>query len=804
MAPTQSEINQIIDLFNSGRLVELEAQARLMVGRYPGFGFAWKALGASLQMQGKDSLHAFQKAAELLPGDAEAHYNLGKVLRDLGQLEGAVASYRRALEIKPTYAMAHNNLGNVLRDLGQFDGAAASYRMALGINPNDAVAHNNLGITLKNLGQFDEAMASCRRALEIKPGYAEAYSNLGNALIGLERFSEAETHLRRAIEIKPDCAEAYGNLGNALIGLERLSEAETYLRRAVEINPDCADALNNLASFLIGKGEPMEVLGLIKTSLKIDENSEAKRIFVEYAQRMRLTSTDDNFRDILVRALTEIWGRQIALARAGANLVKLSPNIGGCAIRANKNWPQRLSAQDLFGPAGFTAVATDPLLCALLDATPIADIELERFLTTVRRVMLDAVTTAAVLGADEKSVLAFCSALARQCFINEYVFAWTGEEAVQAQALRGSLVAALEAKAPIPALWLVTVAAYFPLHSIPLAEQLMERSWPDAVTAVLAQQISEPKEERQYRTTIPRLTAIEDEISLLVQNQYEENPYPRWTRTALASKPVTIDKYFHLRFPLIQLQPLGKSCAPDILIAGCGTGRHSVDASQRFQEAHVLAVDLSLTSLSYAKRKTQELGLTSIEYAQADLLKLGSLGRSFDIIESVGVLHHLADPWAGWQVLLSLLRPGGFMKLGFYSEMARQDIVKIRDIIAKQGYGATANEIRRCRQDLVDMDTSGELANTLTSPDFFSISACRDLIFHVQEHRMTLPDIDAFLRKNSLLFLGFVFTGDTLKAYKRRFPDDHAATNLGQWHIFESENPEVFAGMYQFWIQKAG
>jgi len=90
-----------------------------------------------------------------------------------------------------------------------------------------------------------------------------------------------------------------------------------------------------------------------------------------------------------------------------------------------------------------------------------------------------------------------------------------------------------------------------------------------------------------------------------------------------------------------------------------------------------LAVDLSISSLAYAKRKSRKLGLTTIEYAQADLLKLGSLGRSFDIIESSGVLHHLAAPWAGWRVLLSLLRPGGFMRLGFYSEVARRDIVRI-------------------------------------------------------------------------------------------------------------------------------
>ena len=69
------------------------------------------------------------------------------------------------------------------------------------------------------------------------------------------------------------------------------------------------------------------------------------------------------------------------------------------------------------------------------------------------------------------------------------------------------------------------------------------------------------------------------------------------------------------------------------------------------------------------------------------------------------MLHHLADPQAGWRVLLSLLRPGGVMHIGLYSELARQDVVRARAFIAERGYGQTADDIRRCRQDLFALDT---------------------------------------------------------------------------------------------------
>lgn len=510
-------------------------------------------------------------------------------------------------------------------------------------------------------------------------------------------------------------------------------------------------------------------------------------------------------RTLLVRALTEPWGRPSELAPVSIGLVKLNIDIGAGVARAVEAWPERLSATVLFGSNGAPPLSANSLLCALLDSALVCDIEMERFLSMARHALLAAATTT-VPDSEVSAGLHFYSALACQCFINEYVFSHTADEIQKASDLRDALVAALGANTPVPVIWPIAVAAYFPLYSLPLAARLLDTDWSAPVTAVLTQQIREPAEELQLRATIPALTNIEDSVSLLVQNQYEENPYPRWTKMEPVGKAKNIVGYLCQKFPLAAIQSSdrrrGKGNALDILIAGCGTGQHSISTAQRFPDGQLLAIDLSMSSLSYAKRKTHELGLTSIEYAQADLLKLASLDRRFDLIESVGVLHHLADPWAGLQVLLSLLRPGGFMRLGFYSEIARRNIVRARDFIAQQGYGATADEIRRCREDLIALDKTADFGTTLKSSDFFSVSNCRDLLIHVQEHRMTLTGIEAFLRENNLAFLGFEIEGDVLHSYKLRFPDDRAATNLDQWQIFEQENPDIYFGMYQFWVQK--
>lgn len=585
---------------------------------------------------------------------------------------------------------------------------------------------------------------------------------------------------------------------------QRWQEAQTWVGQILAAQPDFVEALNLFASLLMKNGDPTSALVTILRSLHIGETGASKTLFIKCLVQEGVRLTTPGVRDMLIRALSEPWVQPIALTNTGVALVKLDQTLGGMITRAAQSWPHILPPHTLFGATGLDILAGDALLHTLLVSSPVCDIAMERFLTMARHAMLDLADGSTHHQADMETVANFCSALARQCFINEYAFAWSQSEAEQAQKLRESLVAALEHAAPIPTLWPLVVAAYFPLHALPLADRLLEKSWGEPVNAVLRQQIREPAEERHYRATMPRLTPVDDRVSLLVQNQYEENPFPRWVLTAPSTSPMTINSLLRRKLPRASFQPLDKESAPDILIAGCGTGLQPIEAAQVFQNARVLAVDLSLASLGYAKRKSRELGLAHIDYAQADILHLGRCGRSFDLIESVGVLHHLADPMAGWRVLLSLLRPGGFMRVGFYSAVARRDIVRARAFIAERGYLPTPADIRRCRQDLMVADKSLGVAFILQYGDFFTVSECRDLLFHVQEHRLALTDIELFLRENDLQFLGFQIKEPLFQAYLQKFPDDRAGTNLGQWQVFENENPATFRETYHFWVQKRG
>lgn len=267
--PTSGEMNLLDSLFSTGRNAELEDRARSLLKLYPDSGVVWKLFSLSLQMQGKDALRAMQKAAELLPDDAEAHGNLAALLRARGQLEAAVASGRRALQIKPEFAEGHNNLGVVLQSLGRLDEAAASYRRALEIKPGFAEAHNNLGGVLRDLGQLDEAVDSYRRAIQFKPDFAEAHNNLGGVLQELGQLDGALASCHRALELKPDFADAQNNLGTVLQSLGQPDEALASYRKAVEIKPSYVEAHNNLGFVLKELGQFDAALTSFRRALEI-------------------------------------------------------------------------------------------------------------------------------------------------------------------------------------------------------------------------------------------------------------------------------------------------------------------------------------------------------------------------------------------------------------------------------------------------------------------------------------------------------------------------------------------------------
>jgi len=763
----QQALELAVQHHNAGELQKAENIYQQILQTDPNQHVALHFLGLIAHQVGENdvAVELIQKAIIRNPNYAEAHNNLGNVLKKQGRLDDAVTRFLKALSIKPDYANAYNNLGNVLKEQGRLDDAVANYDKALTINPDYAEAHNNLGIALQEQGRLDAAVASYHKALTVKPDYAEAHNNLGIALQKQGSVDDAVVSYRRALTINPDYAAAHSNLGNALQEQGLSEEAMKCFRKAISHDPQNDGFWANFGQ---------SVKGVIFTS-----------------------ADDDLYRDLLHFLKRPAAGRP-------SNFVK--PIVSALFQNAefSKLFDQTVSG-NLDKATSFEDVAIQlskfPLFLEILKLAPISDLEIEKMLRLLRQGM----QKDALKGNINVATLPFSTALALQCFINEYVYLVSEEEINGLNTLEQQVIDLLNNGQNIPPFILVTLGAYKPLHEYSWAESIQDCEWGDDSIEVVERQISEPKEEQSLRSKIPCLTPIKDAVSHSVREQYEKNPYPRWVKTSLETKAKSIKDTLQ-EFPFhFDLEESEFPKSPQVLIAGCGTGQHSIQTASRFSNTIVLAVDLSLSSLSHSLRKTNELKISNIEYSQADIMELGSIGQKFDLIESIGVLHHLGDPMAGWQVLTKLLQSGGIMRIGLYSETARQSVIEGRSIIADKEYGRSPEDIRRCRQDIITMAECGneEIAKLLDFADFYSMSECRDLLFHVQEHRFTLPQIEDALNSLNLKFLGFEFADQsTMKKFEKSNPNKSSQSSFSLWKEFEQRNPDTFIGMYQFWCQK--
>jgi tetratricopeptide (TPR) repeat protein len=241
------ELNQLIALFNAGRVSDVELGAQAMVKRYPKEGLIWKLLGFSLLMQGKDALVALQKAVDLQPRDAELLNYLGISLTAKEQYAAAEKIFLRALAVNPQYAEALYNLNLAYMALGRFLDAEASLRRAMVVKPDYATAHYGLGLALKAQKRTAEAEISLKQALEIKPDFAGGYYALGCFLSEQERTSDAVDCFMQALSLDPSYTDARRKLGECYAQQGRFEEATNCFSDTLIQSPNDIEAYSALA-----------------------------------------------------------------------------------------------------------------------------------------------------------------------------------------------------------------------------------------------------------------------------------------------------------------------------------------------------------------------------------------------------------------------------------------------------------------------------------------------------------------------------------------------------------------------------
>jgi hypothetical protein len=142
------------------------------------------------------------------------------------------------------------------------------------------------------------------------------------------------------------------------------------------------------------------------------------------------------------------------------------------------------------------------------------------------------------------------------------------------------------------------------------------------------------------------------------------------------------------------------------------------------------------------------------------------------------------------------------MRVGLYSKSGRWAVNAARTLMVERGLAPTVEGIRQGRQAILALDEQAPARHVVHYLDFFTVSECRDMLFHVQEHQMTLSEIAGFIAENDVEFVGLHVDPPNLLRFSERFPGANAVSDLGLWQTYEAENPSAFTGMYQFWIRK--
>ncbi|QTC91904.1 class I SAM-dependent methyltransferase [Brevundimonas goettingensis] len=527
-------------------------------------------------------------------------------------------------------------------------------------------------------------------------------------------------------------------------------------------HPGTAPAWLGAARILIRQGDRGLATQVLSTGLRAVGDADRGRLAAAFAAQLGAFSGrayHPKLEHDLVACFAEPGVEHQALARVTAELLLAREAAGAVS-------------------ADLDAVARDPLWLAFLSLCLNVEAAMEARLVTLRAALIDRVGQDRREATVPASLEPLTCALALQAFAGEYL----APPFQASDPLLRTLSAPLTALSPDPVLTERLAAIPGGLGSL-----LLKRTLDDLVV------------ERRLARAFPTLTDkadAEDAVSAAVRHQYELNPYPRW------SEPPTPDQ--RPLASVIAALPGITDPGPvrRLLIAGCGTGYEAIDLARTDPTLSIIALDLSRPSLAYGARMATELGVRTIDFRQGDILHLESLEGGFDVAVSTGVLHHMDDPAAGLAAVVRTLRPGGIIRLGLYSERARAAVRAAQSEITARGLTTSPDDIRAFRRIVLDAPATSPLAPLRTSDDFYSLSGCRDLAFHVQERAYDPSGLAALLSGAGLALVGFDAPEEAMARFRERHGAGANPLDLILWDAVEADHPGLFAGMYHLWARK--
>lgn len=640
-----------------------------------------------------------------------------------------------------------------------------------------------LGLVWTKMGRTQDASEAFQMAVALNETHVDSLYNLGLALVKLGLENDGLPYLSRACELS-DNTEIANSIGNVFYKNGDYKSSSFFFLKAYQKDKNNPQLVKTLAISLFQDGDTARAVHLIRELLlRFPSNQSYRAIFAELMNKYAEEEFSAETKKAIEICLVEDNIRHRNLAPSWCATFLTDP-----AYDILRKFPH---TSDVNEEELFKALKT-PFLCMGLQRSITSNAPIEFILTHIRRYFTSHWQNHA---AWPKGVLEFLSSLATQCWYNDFIYFETAEEKENFQNLLAHLTRELASAAKIndnTAKLLALACCYKPLYEIHTADtdMIFTPSCKTIIAPLLKAQLKNPRYETSLIPKIKSFTEIEDATSKAVQKMYENRPYPRWTSV---NSPKTSEALKNISSNL------------EILVAGCGTGQEPCLYASILPEARITAIDLSRSSIAYGMRMAEELGyLPRITFLHGDLMKVGELDKKFDYVVSSGVLHHLKEPDKGLAAILETLKPGGKMSISLYSKIARDMILNpASDYIKEKGYTSSLDDIRTFRQDIFKLPPDDPRTLCTRAGDFFNLSECNDLLFHVQEHRYTFPLIQEMADRHGLAPYSVSLSPQRKRVFAEMFPDGHLS-DLALMDQYEHENPEAFAEMYKVYFQRKG
>lgn len=642
-----------------------------------------------------------------------------------------------------------------------------------------------LGLVWTKMGRDTEAVDAFRMSVSLDGKNIDGLYNLGRALIKTGQENEGLSMMNQASELS-DNPEIAISLGNTYQKMMDYKKSSFFYLKAYQKDKNSPELIQSLSVSLFQEGDTSRAVLLARDLLlKFPNNEKYKALYAELMNKWAQAEFDDKTKKALEICLEQDFIRHRNLAPAWCGIFLTDPSL-----EILRNFPHL--KPDEINIEKLSIALKSPFVCAGLRRIIIANAPIENILMHIRRYF---VTHWESYTSWPRGVLDFLSALAVQCWYNDFIYFETPDDKQKLQTLITRLtdISFISKKITEDDSKLLALACCFkPLYEIlPLDKKIeFSASCKKTMAPLIKAQFDNPKYESGLIPKIKSFTEIEDLTSKAVQKMYESRPYPRWTSVNSTKASESLKRI---------------SQNIEILVAGCGTGQEPCLYASVLPEAKITAIDLSRSSIAYGMRMAEELGyLDRITFLHGDLMKVGELHKKFDYVVSSGVLHHLKEPEKGLAAILSTLKEGGKMSLSLYSKHARDIILNpASDYIREKNYSSSLDDIRQFRQDIFKLSPTDPRTFCSKAGDFFNLSECNDLLFHVQEHRYTFPLIQEMADRHGLAPYHVSLSAQKKKDFSEMFPDGHIA-DLDLMDKYEQKYPDAFAEMYKVYFSRKG